>query len=310
MEAERRRGLMLALAAFGFWGFAPIYFKALRHVAPLDILAHRVVWSVPFLAVLLSTAGTWSGVREATRSRRTLRTLAITSVLVAVNWLTFIYGVTRGHILDTSLGYYINPLVNVVLGMAFLRERLTRPQAIAVTLAACGTLWLTVSLGRFPWIALTVAVTFGVYGLLRKGVAIDSMGALFVETTLLFPVALAWLAHLAATGEGAFLTAGTRTSILLACAGFVTAIPLIWFAGAARRLPYAWVGLCQYLAPSLTFLLGVFVYGERFTTAHAVAFACIWTALAIFSVDLVRAARLRRDSPDPAPSAAPGGRGR
>lgn len=301
---------MLALAAFGFWGFAPIYFKAIRHVAPLDILAHRVVWSVPFLGALLATVGTWSGVRVAIRSGRTIGTLAITATLVAVNWLTFIYGVTSGQILDTSLGYYINPLVNVVLGMVFLRERLTRAQAIAVALAAGGTLWLTLSLGRFPWIALTVAVTFGVYGLLRKGLAVDSMGALFVETALLFPAALGFLVWLGATGRGAFLAAGPSTSVLLACAGFVTAIPLIWFAGAARRLPFSWVGLCQYLAPSLTFLLGVFVYGEPFTAAHGVAFACIWTALAIFSLDLVRGARLRRDSRDPAPSGAPGGPGR
>jgi chloramphenicol-sensitive protein RarD len=309
-EAERRRGLALALAAFGFWGFAPIYFKALRHVSPLDILAHRVAWSVPFLAVLLSTVGTWSGVRTALRSRRTLGTLAVTAVLVAVNWLTFIHGVTSGRILDTSLGYYINPLVNVVLGMVFLRERLTRPQALAVGLAAAGTLWLTLSLGRFPWIALTVALTFGFYGLLRRGVAIDSIGALFVETSLLFPLALGFLAWLGGAGKGAFVAAGASTSVLLACAGFVTALPLIWFAGAARRLPYSWVGLCQYLAPSLTFLLGVFVYGEPFTPAHGVAFACIWTALAIFSADLVRSARVSRDSRDPAPSGAAAGPGR
>ena len=298
---------MLALAAFGFWGFAPIYFKALRHVSPLDILAHRVVWSVPFLAALLSTVGSWQGVRAAIASRKTVATLALTAVLVAVNWLTFSYGVTSGHILDTSLGYYINPLVTVLLGMVFLRERLTRPQAIAVLLAAAGTLWLTFSIGRFPWIALTVAVTFGFYGLLRKRLALDSIGALFVETALLFPVALGFLLWLASTGRGAFLAAGTPTSVLLACAGFVTALPLIWFAGAARRLPFSWVGLCQYLAPSLTFLLGVFVYGEPFTPAHGVAFACIWTALAIFSADLVRGLRLSRDSRDPAPSGAAGG---
>ncbi|HEX6852451.1 MAG TPA: EamA family transporter RarD [Candidatus Polarisedimenticolaceae bacterium] len=310
MDAERRRGLALALAAFGFWGFAPLYFKAIRHVAPLDILAHRVVWSVPFLAALLSSVGTWTGVRAAIVSRRTLGTLAVTAVLVSVNWLTFIYGVTSGRILDTSLGYYINPLVNVLLGLVFLRERLTRPQAIAVLLAAAGTFWLTVSLGRFPWIALTLALSFGVYGLLRRGVAVDSMGALFVETTLLFPVACGFLVWLGLAGRGAFVAAGPSTSILLACAGFVTAIPLIWFAGAARRLPFSWVGLCQYLAPSLTFLLGVFVYDEPFTAAHGVAFACIWTALALFSADLVRSARLSRDSRDPAPSGAAGGPGR
>jgi chloramphenicol-sensitive protein RarD len=303
--SERRRGLALALAAFGFWGFAPIYFKAIRHVAPLDILAHRVVWSVPFLAVLLSTVGSWSGVRSAIRSRRTMGTLVVTSVLVAVNWLTFIYGITTGRILDTSLGYYINPLVNVVLGMAFLRERLTRAQTIAVVLAAAGTLWLTLSLGRLPWIALTVALTFGFYGLLRRGIAVDSIGALFVETTLLFPVAAAFLAWLGWTGRGAFLAAGRPTTILLACAGVITALPLIWFAGAARRLPYSWVGLCQYLAPSITFLLGVFAYGEPFTRAHAVAFGCIWVALGIFSADILRrlGAGRRETPPPPAASA-------
>jgi chloramphenicol-sensitive protein RarD len=290
-RARRRQGLLLALLAFAFWGFVPVYFKALRHVAPLDILAHRVVWSVPFLALLLFLMGDWSRVRAAARSRRMIGTLLLSASLVATNWLTFIYGVTSGRILETSLGYYINPLVNVVLGMIVFRERLSRLQTIAVALAAAGTLHLTVSYGRLPWIALTVAVTFGIYGLIRKIVNIPSIEGLFVETSLLFPLAAVYLAVLAVRGTGAFVADGTSTTLLLASAGLVTALPLIWFAGAARRLPYATVGLCQYLSPSLAFVLGVFVYGEPFTRTHAVAFACIWASLAVFSIDLYRSGR-------------------
>ena len=285
-RAETRRGILFALAAYGFWGLVPLYFKAVRAVPPLEILAHRVVWSVPLVALLISLIGSWDGVRGAIRSPRTLATLALSATLVATNWFTFIFGVTHDRILETSLGYYINPLVNVVLGMAFLRERLTRLQAVSVLLAAAGTLYLALSYGRPPWIALTVAFTFGLYGLLRKTVRVDSMGGLLVETALLAPLALGFLVVLAVRQSGTFVAAGARLSVLLVLAGAVTALPLIWFASAARKLPYSVIGLCQYLAPSLTFLMAVFLYDEPFTRPHAVAFGCIWTALAIFTADM------------------------
>ena len=289
--AERRRGLLFALAAFGFWGLVPIYFKAVGSVPPIEILAHRVLWSVPLVALLIRLFGNWGGVRDALRSGRTLATLALSATLVASNWLTFIYGVTQGRILETSLGYYVNPLVNVLLGMIFLRERLTRLQAVSVALAAAGTAHLTLSHGSLPWISLTLAFTFGFYGLLRKTVRIDSMGGLLVETSLLLPAAAAYLAVLGARGTGSLGTAAPGISLLLVAAGAVTALPLIWFASAARRLPYSLIGLLQYISPSLSFLLAVFLYGERFTPAHAVSFACIWTALAVFTFDTVHARR-------------------
>jgi chloramphenicol-sensitive protein RarD len=286
LTVETRKGLLLALLAYGFWGLVPLYFKAVRSVPPLEILAHRVVWSVPLVAVLIALLGSWDGVRVALRSPRILATLALSAILIATNWFTFIFGVTHDRILETSLGYYINPLVNVVLGMTVLRERLTRLQTVSVLLAAAGTLYLALSYGVVPWISLVVAFTFGFYGLLRKTVRVDSMGGLLVETAILAPLALGFLVVLGTRGTGAFGTAGLRIAALLVLAGVVTAVPLIWFASAARRLPYSVIGLCQYLAPSLTFLLAVFLYGERFTPTHAVAFGCIWTALAIFTADM------------------------
>jgi chloramphenicol-sensitive protein RarD len=238
------------------------------------------------VALLIWVFGSFAGARAAVRSSRTLATLALSATLVASNWFTFIFGVTHDRILETSLGYYINPLVNVVLGMVFLRERLTRLQTVSVLLAAAGTLYLALSYGAIPWISLIVAFTFGFYGLLRKTVRVDSMGGLLVETALLAPVALGFLIVLAGRHAGAFVTTGGKISLLLVLAGAVTALPLIWFASAARKLPYSVIGLCQYVAPSLTFLLAVFLYGEPFTRPHAVAFGCIWTALAIFTADM------------------------
>jgi chloramphenicol-sensitive protein RarD len=286
LTGETRKGLLFALAAYGFWGLVPIYFRAVRAVPPIEILAHRVVWSVPLVAALIALFGSWGGIRAALRSPRILATLALSATLVATNWFTFIFGVTHDRILETSLGYYINPLVNVVLGMVFLREKLTRLQAVSVLLASAGTLHLAVSYGAIPWISLVVAFTFAFYGLLRKTVRVDSMGGLLVETSLLAPLALGFLLVQRAHGTGAFGTAGIRIAVLLVLAGVVTAVPLIWFASGARRLPYSVIGLCQYVSPSLSFVLAVFLYGERFTRPHAVAFGCIWTALAIFTADM------------------------
>jgi chloramphenicol-sensitive protein RarD len=291
---ETRKGLAFALAAFGFWGLVPIYFKAVRHVDPLDVLAHRVVWSIPLIALLISRLGNWTGVREALRSPKTLGTLLVSAILVATNWFVFIYGVGTGRILQTSLGYYFNPLVNVLLGLVVLRESLSRLQTAAVLLAAAGTAVLGLRGGEFPWIALVLAFSFGTYGLIRKTVRIDSMGGLFIETVLLSPAAMLFLAVNVGSGNEAFISGGPVTTVLLVAAGAVTAIPLIWFASAARRLPYSILGMCQYLAPSMSFILAVLVYGERFTANHAVAFGCIWTALAVFAADSVlRQRRIR-----------------
>jgi len=265
----------------------PIYFKAVEHVPPLELLAHRVAWSVPLTAMLITVGRDWGQLRRSIRDRRTLGTLALSATLVAVNWFTFIYAVTTGRIVEASLGYFINPLVNVLLGVLVLHERLTRPQWLAVLLALAGTLNLTLSSGAPPWIALTLAVSFGVYGLLRKTVRIESVNGLFVETTMLAPVAVGYLLWLFSRGEGAFGTIDRRTDLLLIVAGVVTTLPLVWYTSAARRLRYITIGLLQYIAPSLQLLLGVLVYGESFTRAHWITFGLIWTGLAVFTWDAV-----------------------
>jgi len=282
----RRVGVLYGLAAFGFWGLVPIYFKAVAHVPPLEILAHRVVWSVVLTAALLSLGRGWRGLQAAAASPRLLGILFMSAALVSCNWFVFIYAVATDQVLEASLGYFINPLVNVLLGMVFLRERLRPWQGVAVLLAAAGTIVLTVSYGRLPWIALVLAFSFGVYGLVRKTVRIESLNGLFVETTLLSPVALGYLVFLGLQGHGRFLAGDVRTSLLLVLAGAVTALPLVWFTSGARRLTYTTVGLLQYLAPTLQFLLAVLVYGELFTGVHLLTFTLIWAGLSIFMLDV------------------------
>jgi chloramphenicol-sensitive protein RarD len=282
---NQRIGVLFALGAFGFWGLVPIYFKALQHVAPLDILCHRVAWSVPFTAGLILVGRQWRSLREAVRVSSVLRTLFLSATLVALNWFVFIYAVTTNRVIHASLGYFINPLVNVILGMVFLRERLGRWQTVAVLLAATGTLILTIRQGQLPWISLALAFSFGFYGLLRKTVRIESLNGLFVETSLLFPFAFAYLAFAAWKGAGAFGAVNWQTTLLLALAGAVTSVPLVWFTSAVRKLTYSSIGLLQYLSPTLQFALAVFLYGEAFTVAHQVTFGFIWTGLAIFMAD-------------------------
>jgi chloramphenicol-sensitive protein RarD len=277
--------VLFALGAFGFWGLVPIYFKAVQHVAPLNILCHRVVWSVPFTAGLILVGGQGRSLREALHVSGVLRTLFLSATLVALNWFVFIYAITTNRVIHASLGYFINPLVNVLLGMVFLRERLGRWQTLAVLLAATGTLNLTIRQGELPWISLALAFSFGFYGLLRKTVRIESLNGLFVETSLLFPFAFAYLVFAAWKGVGAFGVVNWQTTLLLALAGAVTSVPLVWFTSAARKLRYSTVGLLQYLAPSLQFALAVFLYKEPFTVAHQVTFGFIWAGLAIFMAD-------------------------
>ena len=282
---EQKLGVSCALAAYGFWGMVPIYFKSIGHVSPLEILSHRVIWSVPLTAVLIALAHDWLGLRRALASKEVWRTLLVTALLVTINWLIFIYAVNTDRILQASLGYYINPLVNVLLGVVFLRERLRPLQVVAVLFAAAGTANITIQFGRFPWIALVLAFSFGTYGLLRKTVRIEAVNGLFVETALVCPIALGYLIYLGIKGGLAFGNVDHQTTWLLFLAGAVTAFPLVWFTSAARRLRYSTMGLLQYLAPSLMFLLAVFRYGEPFTLINFITFGCIWTGLAIFVVD-------------------------
>lgn len=295
MSGDSRRldpaGIGWALAAYGFWGLVPIYFKAVRHVSPLEILAHRVIWSVVLLALWTQMRGTWDATLVAMRDRRTLLTLCATTLLVTGNWFLFIWAVTKGFILQSSLGYFINPLVNVLFGFLFLRERLRPIEWASVALAATGVIYQTVSIGEFPWISLLLAFTFGSYGLLRKIARVDSIAGLTIETSLTLPIAIGYLIFLSSSGDLAFLYVSRWTDFLLVLAGVVTALPLVWFANAVRKLPLSAVGFFQYIAPTLQFLLAVAVYGETFTRNHAITFGCIWTALAIFTVAAVRRTR-------------------
>jgi len=284
-------GVLFGLAAFLWWGLVPIYFKAVAHVSPWEVLAHRIVWSVVLLAVLMRVYRRWPAAVEAVRCRQTVVTLLGTTVLIALNWFVFIWAVGNDRLLEASLGYFINPLVNVLLGFVFLRERLRRWQWISVALAAAGVIYLTWRLGTLPTVGLLLAGSFGFYGLLRKTARVDALVGLTLETTLLAPLALAYLLYLASQEACAFGFQSRQTDVLLALAGVITAVPLLWFANAARRLRLATIGFLQYLAPSLQFMLAVLVYGEPFSTSHLTAFACIWTALAIYSVDTARSRR-------------------
>lgn len=288
---ERARGLGYALATYLAWGLLPLYFKALRAVPAVEVLAHRVVWSLALLAALLAARGGPGAFRAAFRRDR-LPILAGTTALIATNWLVYIWAVQNGRVVEASLGYFVNPLVNVLLGALFLGETLSRGQRIAVALAAIGVGVLILRAGTFPWLSLVLAVTFGLYGLLRKRAGLDAVGGLLAETALLAPLALAYLGARAASGAGAFGGAAS-TTLLLAAAGPVTALPLVGFTLAVHRLRLSTVGLVQYVAPTCQFLLGVLLYEEPFGGAHAAAFACIWSSLALYSWDAIARARWR-----------------
>lgn len=291
---QARVGVLFGIAAYGFWGLVPVYFKAVQHVSAWEVLAHRIFWSVVFLAGLIAVGRGWERLRQALRDTRTVLTLAFTTVLIAANWFTFIWSVAHEYVIQASLGYFINPLVNVLLGFVFLQERLRRWQLVSVVLATVGVVYMTIASGEPPGIALILAGSFGIYGLLRKKTKIDAINGLTIETALLMPIAAAFLLYQLVAGQAAFVLEGVGVSLLLMAAGLITALPLLWFAAAARRLRLATLGFLQYLAPTGHFLLAVLAYGEPFTHVHAVTFACIWTALAIYSIDAARALRTKR----------------
>jgi chloramphenicol-sensitive protein RarD len=293
-QQDFRRGLLLGVGAYGLWGVLPIYFKAIAEVAAIDIVAHRVLWSLPFLALLLFVTRGWGEVAQAIRRRRTLLLLLGTAVLIGINWLLYVYAVTSGQILAGSLGYYLNPLVNVLLGRFILKERLSWLQWAAIAIAAAGITALISGALDQLWISLTLAVTFATYGLLRKIALVDAIAGLTIETAVLVPLAIGWLAWRLAAGEPSLGSTGGETGLLL-LAGIVSTIPLLLFTAAARRLPYSTLGMLQFLAPTLQFLLAVWLYDEPFGTAHAIAFGAIWTALALYTLELVRASRQRRN---------------
>lgn len=285
--AERRfqrDGVLAALVAYVLWGVFPVYFKLVQAVPPTEVLAHRIIWAVPFGALILHFRRQWPEVRQALASPSTLFWLALAALFISANWFIYIWAVQQEEVLQASLGYYINPLMYVLVGVLFLKERLRRPQLVSVLLAAIGVSYLTIRGGQFPFVAVSLALLFTLYGVIRKQVAVGAMPGLFIETLMLFPFAIAWLGWLMTTQQASFGAGTASLSLLLALAGPLTVVPLLMFAVAARRLTLTVIGFMQFIAPTLQFIVGIF-YGEVLTPAHLVCFGCIWAAVAIFSVD-------------------------
>ena len=279
------KGVLFGAGAYLIWGFFPLYIKAVQAVPALQIMFHRVTWSFLFLVIVIVALRQPRKLLAAVRSRRTLGIYTIASLLLAMNWLIYVWGVNSGQVVETSLGYFINPLLSVLLGVIFLRERLRPWQWLPVGLAASGVAYLTISYGALPWIALALTFTFGLYGLIKKISPLEALSGLTLETGLLFLPAAGYLVYLSSLGEGSFGRLGWSTDLLLAFSGVVTAVPLLMFATAARRIPLWMVGLLQYIAPTGQFLLGILVYREPFSQERLLGFIIIWVALLIFTVE-------------------------
>ena len=285
------QGVSHALLAYGIWGFAPVYWKVTAAFPARELLAYRVLASFTVALLLVAGMRAWRDVWAVLRMPRAAAAVAVSALLIAINWLVFIHAVQTDRILATSLGYYINPLVNVLLGMVVLRERLNRPQGIAVALAATGVLFQTWQLGELPWISLVLAGSFGFYGFVRKTAPAPPLAGFCLETAMLSPVAFAALLWLAARGESEVPAAGVGAGLLVAGSGLLTAAPLLAFASAAKRLPLSTLGLFQYLAPTITFGLAVVFYGELFTLAHMVSLGSVWLALVLVMWDSLQQSR-------------------
>lgn len=282
---EAATGLFYGISAYLIWGFFPLYFKAFGTISSTQIVSHRIVWSFVLLMLISLSPGRWNDIRKAMSNRRSLLLLISSALLIATNWLVFIIAVGHGQVLQSSLGYFITPFVSVLLGMVFFKERLRRLQVVALFLAATGVITLTVRYGSFPWTALILAITFGSYGLLRKIVKTEALPGLTVETIVLAPAAAGYLLYVGWMGEGAFLTGGWKIDLLLMSAGAVTAIPLLLFAAAARRLKLATIGFLQYITPTIQFLLAVLLFDEFFSSIHLISFIFIWIGLLFYSLD-------------------------
>lgn len=291
------RGVLYATSAYLLWGLFPLYWKLLQGVPSVEILGHRIAWSLVFVALILTLRHNWRWLGPALRNRRTVLLFTASGVLLAINWFTYIWGVNAGFIVETSLGYFINPLVTVLLGFLILKERLRIGQWLAIGLALAGVLYLTFSYGSFPWIALTLAFSFATYGLIRKTAPLNSAEGLFLETAILFVPTIVFLLALEVRGTGAFGHAGWSTTLLLALAGAVTSIPLLLFAAGARLVTLTTVGLLQYIAPTLQFLIGVFIFNEPFGPTRLIGFALIWSALLCYTAESLfnRQRRRRRE---------------
>ncbi|MFC1813310.1 EamA family transporter RarD [Thermodesulfobacteriota bacterium] len=298
-QQESLSGVVYASSAFLIWGLSPMYWKVLHFIPAFEIIMHRVIWSFFFLIILLVFQGHWDEFMAALRNRRTLLTLIPTTIVLGLNWYIYIWAVNNDHILQASLGYYINPLVNVLLGVIFLRERLRTLQTVALVLAGIGVLYLTVHYGKFPWIALTLAVAFGFYGLIRKVAPISSLVGLSVEMLFLSVPALSYILFLDRKGTGALFHVSARIDFFLMGTALLTAVPLLLFTLGTRRLNLSTVGFLQYIAPTCMFFLGVYLYNEPLSRAHIWTFVLIWTALCIYSTDSARYYRQNRHLSEP-----------
>lgn len=286
------KGILNGIAAYALWGFFPIYWKLLQQVPALQVIGHRIGWSFILLIAFIWLTKQWNDFRSAALTSKNIVIYSIAAVLLTINWLVYVWGVNAGFIVETSLGYFINPLLSVLLGVIFLRERLRPVQWIPVALAAAGVLYLTLAYGRLPWIALTLAFTFGFYGFVKKLAPLGSLYGLTLETGIVFPIALIYLAVVEFTNSGAFLHDSALIDILLIGAGLVTTIPLLMFASAAKQIPLTVVGILQYIAPTLQFLIGVLIYHEPFDQSRLVGFGLVWLALIIFSAESYLANRV------------------
>ena len=284
-------GVVYAVLAYGAWGFVPIYWKWLTHVSAAELLAHRVLWTVVFCALMLTGLRRWREVGASLANPRERRIVAAAALLLGCNWGVFLWAVATDRVIDTSLGYYLNPLMSVLLGVVLLREKLRRLQGIAVGIAAAGVLGLMIDHGGLPWISLVLAGTFGLYGLGHKLTHVRPIPRLWIEATVLSPIAAGFLLLALETPGGALLSEPVHVRALMIGAGPITALPLLWFASAARRLPLSTLGMFQYIAPTLSLLIAIFMYGEVFTRAYALAFGCTWLALGLYSYDAARFSR-------------------
>ncbi|WP_404400744.1 EamA family transporter RarD [Idiomarina seosinensis] len=287
-EAVRaRQGVFFALAAYTFWGLAPIYFKLVKQIPPFEILAHRIVWAFALVLILIIAMRRIDRIMPIVRSTKLMLRLALATVLLGGNWFLFIWAINTDHLLDASLGYYINPLLNVAIGMAFFGEKMRRLQLVAIALAVVGVAIQVITFGSIPWVALALAGSFATYGAIRKRLPVDSISGLWLETALLTPIMLAYLVLFADSAASDLSTNTASLNLLLIAAGLVTTVPLLCFTAAAQRLRYATLGFFQYIAPSLMFLLAVLAYGEPLAASKLLTFIIIWSALALYTLDSV-----------------------
>ncbi len=285
MIKEETKGYLYAVGAFIFWGLVPIYFKAVSTIPALEVLSNRVVWSVVFLAILLFSSKQYKFLKNIIRSPKELKILLITSLLISINWLTFIIAINTDRLVEASFGYFINPLVNVLLAFLFLKERLNIAQSFAVFLALLAVVYQILTLKSFPYIALILAFSFAIYGLLRKKVNLPAMPGLFIETLLVSPVAISYMVYLDINSLSHLQANLSADTLLLVFAGFITVVPLVWFNAAATKIPYSTLGFIQYIGPTISFLLAILVYKEPFNTHKLISFILIWAALFLFSAN-------------------------